>query len=90
MNINNQINNINQNYNIGAPNENDISQISIKSNESFKSKDFYNSNKNNQGMNLNHLLNNIEKLTENQSGCNDRPHPHHNSYAVYLSSRPLS
>ena len=69
LNINNQINNINQNYNIGAPNENDISQISIKSNESFKSKDFYNSNKNNQGMNLNHLLNNIEKLTENQSGC---------------------
>ena len=69
LNINNQINNINQNYNIGAPNENDISQISIKSNESFKSKDSFSSNKNNQGMNLNHLLNNIEKLTENQSGC---------------------
>ena len=69
LNINNQINNINQNYNIGAPNENDISQISIKSNESFKSKDSFSSNKNNQGMKLNHLLNNIEKLTENQSGC---------------------
>ena len=69
LNINNQINNINQNYNIGATNDNDISQISIKSNESFKSHDFFNSNKNNQGMNLNHLLNNIEKLTENQSGC---------------------
>ena len=29
----------------------------------------YNSNKMNQGVNLNYLLNNIEKLTENQSGC---------------------
>ena len=69
LNINNQINNINQNYNIGAPNEIDISQISIKSNESYKSKDSFSSNKINQGMNLNHLINNIEKLTENQSGC---------------------
>ena len=69
LNIHNQINNINQNYNIGTSNENNNSKISIQSNESFKSKGSLNSNKMNQGINLNYILNNIEKLTENQSGC---------------------
>ena len=70
LNINNQINNINQNYNISnAPNENDVSKGSIKSNEFPKSKDSHTSNKLNHSMNLNYLLNNIEKITENQSGC---------------------
>ena len=70
LNIHNQINNINKNYNIRAPNELDNSNISIQSNESYKSKGSLNPNKiNNQGINLNYILNNIEKLTENQSGC---------------------
>ena len=69
LNIHNQINNINQNYNIRTSNENNTSNISIKSNDSYKSKGSINSNKINQGMNLNYILNNIEKLTENQSGC---------------------
>ena len=68
LNIHNQINNINQNYSIN-PNDNNISKRSIKINESNKDKDSNNSNKLNQSMNLNYLLNNIEKLTENQSGC---------------------
>ena len=69
LNIHNQINNINQNYNINNINEKDMSKRSIKSNDSQKSKDSNNSNKLNQSMNLNYLINNIEKLTENQSGC---------------------
>ena len=69
LNIHNQINNINQNYNIRTSNENNNSNISIQTNESYKSKGSLNSNKINQGMNLNSILNNIEKLTENQSGC---------------------
>ena len=68
LNIHNQINNINQNYSINT-NDNNISKRSIKINESNKDKDSNNSNKLNQSMNLNYLLNNIEKLTENQSGC---------------------
>ena len=69
LNIHNQINNISQNYNIRTSNDIDDSNMSIKSNESYKRKGSYNSNKMNQGVNLNYLLNNIEKLTENQSGC---------------------
>ena len=69
LNIHNQINNISQNYNINTPNNNYLTEKSIKSNESTKSKDSMNSNKLNQSTNLNYLLNNIEKLTENQSGC---------------------
>ena len=69
LNIHNQINNINQNYNINSINGNDITERSIKSNESKKSKKSYHSNENNQNMNLNYLINNIERLTENQSGC---------------------
>lgn len=46
-----------------------IYQKKHKINESNKDKDSNNSNKLNQSMNLNYLLNNIEKLTENQSGC---------------------
>jgi len=69
LNIHNQINNINQNYNIRTSNDNNTSNISIQSNESYISKGSLNSNKMNQGMNLNYILNNIEKLTENQSGC---------------------
>ena len=70
LNINNQINNINQNYNINSPiNENDISTGSIKSNDFKKSKDSINTNKLNHSMNLNYLINNIDKITESQSGC---------------------
>ena len=69
LNIHNQINNINQNYNINSLNNKIDAESSIKLNESLSSKDSGNSNKGNQNMNLNYLLNNIEKLTENQSGC---------------------
>lgn len=68
LNIHNQINNINQNYNINPVNDNNMTERSVKSNDSHKDKDL-NSNKLNQNMNLNYLLNNVEKLTENQSGC---------------------
>ena len=69
LNIHNQINNINQNYNINTlSNKNDL-ESNIKLNECQSSKDSGNANKINQNMNLNYLLNNIEKLTENQSGC---------------------
>ena len=71
MNIHNSINNISQNYNINTSNENDINQnnkskISIefkKENSSNTSKISYNS------MNLNDLFKNIDKISENQSGC---------------------
>ena len=69
LNIHNQINNINQNYNINSLNNKNDAESSIKLNESLSSRDSGNSNKGNQNMNLNYLLNNIEKLTENQSGC---------------------
>ena len=69
LNIHNQINNISQNYNINSINGNEKTDRSINSNESQKSKESKNSNKLNQSMNLNYLINNIEKLTENQSGC---------------------
>ena len=72
MNIHNSINNISQNYNINATidndndnnNENNIS-INFQNdiNTSNISKISYNS------MSLNDLLNNIEKISENQSGC---------------------
>ena len=72
LNINNQINNINQSYNINnnisIPNESDISKGSIQSNELQKSK-YSNYSKLNHNMNLNYLINKIEKITENQSGC---------------------
>ena len=72
MNIHNSINNISQNYNINATidndneneNENNISINFQKDiNTSNISKISYNS------MSLNDLLNNIEKISENQSGC---------------------
>ena len=71
MNIHNSINNISQNYNINTSNENDKNQnnkskISIefkKENSSNTSKISYNS------MNLNDLFKNIDKISENQSGC---------------------
>ena len=69
LNIHNQINNINQNYNINTLNEKDLTERSIKSNESKNSKKSYHSKENNQNMNLNYLINNLEKLTESQSGC---------------------
>ena len=72
LNIHNQINNINQNYNINTLNEKDLTERSIKSNESKNSKNSkksYHSKENNQNMNLNYLINNLEKLTESQSGC---------------------
>jgi len=69
LNIHNQINNINQNYNINTLSNKDNLESNIKLNESQSSKDSGNANKINQNMNLNYLLNNIEKLTENQSGC---------------------
>ena len=69
LNIHNQINNISQNYNINTLNNRDDAESNIKLNESQNSKDSSNSNKVNHNMNLNYLLNNIEKLTENQSGC---------------------
>jgi len=69
LNIHNQINNINQNYNINTLNNKNDLESNIKLNESQSSKDSGNANKINQNMNLNYLLNNIEKLTENQSGC---------------------
>ena len=61
LNIHNQINNISQNYNINTLNNRDDAESNLKLNES--------QNKVNHNMNLNYLLNNIEKLTENQSGC---------------------
>ena len=74
MNIHNSINNISQNYNINTKidndnddddeNENNISINFQKDiNTSNISKISYNS------MSLNDLLNNIEKISENQSGC---------------------
>ena len=72
MSIHNSINNISQNYNINATidndneneNENNISINFQKDiNTSNISKISYNS------MSLNDLLNNIEKISENQSGC---------------------
>ena len=70
MNIHNSINNISQNYNISTLNDNENSNknnISIEykkdSNTSNISKISYNS------MNLNDLLNTIDKVSENQSGC---------------------
>ena len=70
MNIHNSINNISQNYNINNSNDNEINNnnnISIEfkkdNNTSNISKMSYNS------MGLNDLLNNIDKISENQSGC---------------------
>jgi hypothetical protein len=71
MNIHNSINNISQNYNISTINENDNNNnknnISIEfkqdNNTSNISKISYNS------MSLSELLNNIDKVSENQSGC---------------------
>jgi hypothetical protein len=70
MNIHNSINNISQNYNINNSNDNEINNnnnISIEfkkdNNASNISKMSYNS------MGLNDLLNNIDKISENQSGC---------------------
>ena len=70
MNIHNSINNISQNYNINTSKNNEINNknnISIEyqkdNNTSNISKVSYNS------MSLNDILNNIEKISENQSGC---------------------
>ena len=73
MNIHNSINNISQNYNINTSIDNDINIESNKSNISIEYKKENNSNNisknyyNNMG--LNELLNNIDKISENQSGC---------------------
>ena len=68
MSIHNSINNISKNYNINASfdkdNQNNISlQFQNDNDTSNISKISYNS------MSLNDLLNNIEKISENQSGC---------------------
>ena len=70
MNIHNSINNINQNYNINTINDNeynDKNNISIEyqndNNSSNISKISY------SNMSLDEILNNIEKISENQSGC---------------------
>ena len=70
MNIHNSINNISQNYNINTSKNNEINNknnISIEyqkdNNTSNISKVSYNS------MSLHDILNNIEKISENQSGC---------------------
>ena len=68
MNIHNSINNISQNYNINTTIDNDNkNNISIDfqkdNNTSNISKGSYSS------MSINDLLNNIEKVSENQSGC---------------------
>jgi len=68
MNIHNSINNISQNYNINTTIDNDNgNNISIDfqkdNNTSNISKASYSS------MSVNDLLNNIEKVSENQSGC---------------------
>ena len=70
MNIHNSINNISQNYNINTSKNNEINNknnISVEyqkdNNTSNISKVSYNS------MSLNDILNNIEKISENQSGC---------------------
>ena len=67
MNIHNSINNISQNYTINTKSDNDNNNISIEfqtdNNTSNISKLSYNS------MSVNDLLNNIEKISENQSGC---------------------
>ena len=68
MNIHNSINNISQNYNINTTvdndNENNISiNFQNDNNTSNMSKVSYNS------MNITDILNNIEKISENQTGC---------------------
>ena len=64
MSIHNSINNISQNYNINAAND-----IENKSNISINfQKDNDSSNKS-KSISIDDLLNNIEKISENQSGC---------------------
>ena len=72
MNIHNSINNISQNYNINTSNDNEINNQSNKSNISldFKKENSSNTSKiSYNSMNLNDLLKNIDKISENQSGC---------------------
>ena len=72
MNIHNSINNISQNYNISTSNDNENNNQSNKSNISieFKKENSSNTSKvSYNSMNLNDLLKNIEKISENQSGC---------------------
>ena len=64
MSIHNSINNISQNYNINAAND-----IESKNNVSINfQKDNDSSNKS-KSISIDDLLNNIEKISENQSGC---------------------
>ena len=64
MSIHNSINNISQNYNINAAND-----IENKNNISINfQKDNDSSNKS-KSISIDDLLNNIEKISENQSGC---------------------
>ena len=75
MNIHNSINNISQNYNINTSNSNnsDIMNENNKSKIHIEYKNEKNRDSNikisNTNMELTDLLNNIEKISENQSGC---------------------
>ena len=60
LDIPNKLGNINQNYK---------GEINKKLNESRSSIGSFNSDKSNHNMNLNYLIDNLEKLTSNQSGC---------------------
>ena len=69
MTIHNSINNISQNYNINTTINNDN-----KDNISIEFKKEYNNTSNisktsSNSMNINEVLNNIDKISENQSGC---------------------
>ena len=72
MSIHNSINNISHNYNINATNDNDNDNEN-KNNISINfQKDNDSSNINeisNNSMSVNDLLDNVEKISENQSGC---------------------
>ena len=67
MNIHNSINNISQNYNIKTSNENNISNLSIDFKKENNINNISKSSYCNVG--LNDLLNNIDKISGNQSGC---------------------
>ena len=73
MSIHTSINNINQNYKINTSNDNQINNKSNKNNISkeIKKEDYSNSNStiSYKDMNLKDLLNNIETISSNQSGC---------------------
>ena len=75
MNIHNSINNISQNYNINTSNANDNDNEINENNKSILSNEYKKDNggvtnkSSYSNMGLNDLLNNIDKISENQSGC---------------------